>query len=191
MGANFGKKFEQDFAAEAKKAKEGKIFVHRLKDTDMSYSQRITTYYTPKNICDYFLFFEGKLYALELKTTTYKSISFDRKEDDNKMIRLHQINDLTNLLQYNNIISGFVFNFKDEEKNTEKVYFMSIQDFNNFVYNTDKSSINATDIVLNGGIPIEATCKRKWFSYNVDKMIDDIDKYVLSKEQEIGSDFYV
>ena len=98
MGTNFGKKFEQDFAAEAKRAKEGKIFVHRLKDTDMSYSQRITTYYTPKNICDYFLFFEGRLYALELKMTTYKSISFDRNEKDKKMIRFHQIQDLTNLL---------------------------------------------------------------------------------------------
>lgn len=190
MGINFGKKFEQDFASEAKKAKEGKIFVHRLKDSDMSYSQR-NTYYTPTNICDYFLFFEGRLYALELKTTTYKSISFDRNEKDKKMIRFHQIQDLTNLLQYDNVVPGFVFNFKDEEKNIEKVYFMYINDFNNFISNTDKSSINATDIVLNGGIPIEAVCKRKWFGYNIDKMIDDIDKYIISEEKEIGSDFYV
>ena len=68
---------------------------------------------------------------------------------------------------------------------------MYINDFNNFISNTDKSSINATDIVLNGGIPIEAVCKRKWFGYNIDKMIDDIDKYIISEEKEIGSDFYV
>ena len=36
---------------------------------------------------------------------------------------------------------------------------MRIEDFNEFVANTDKKSINAGDIVVYGGIPIETTKK--------------------------------
>ena len=60
---------------------------------------------------------------------------------------------------------------------------MRIEDFNEFVANTDKKSINAGDIVVYGGIPIETTKKRKWFTYNIDKMIEDIKEEFLREEE--------
>lgn len=180
---NMGKKFEQNFKTAVEQAKDGKIFIYRIKDTDTSYHHTETSKYTHENLCDYFMFYEGVLYALELKSTCYKSIGFELdKKKPQKMIKAHQIEGLAKLIPYENIIAGFIFNFRDEEREDEQTYFMRIEDFNEFVVNTDKKSINAGDIVTYGGIPVENEKKRKWFTYNVSKMIDDIKEEFIDKE---------
>lgn len=182
MTNNMGKIFEANFKTAVQKAKEGKIFIYRIKDTDSAYNHTATSLYTHDNLCDYFMFCQGVLYALELKSTCYKSIGFELDpQKPQKMIKAHQVNGLTKLIPYENIIGGFVFNFRDEDRDNEQTYFMRIEDFNEFACNTDKKSINAGDIVTYGGIPIESTKKRKWFTYNIDKMIDDIEKDFLRK----------
>ena len=177
-----GKKFEENFKTAVLQAKEGQVFIYRIKDTDTSYNHTETSKYTHNNLCDYFMHYNGVLYALELKSTCYKSIGFELDpEKPQKMIKAHQIEDLTKLIPYDGIVAGFVFNFRDEDRGNEQTYFMRIEDFNEFVHNTDKKSINAGDIVVYGGIPIENTKKRKWFTYNVNKMIDDIEEEFLKK----------
>lgn len=93
------------------------------------------------------------------------------------MIKLHQINSLVNLAQYEETQAGFVFNFRDEKEGhpyTEDTYYMSIQNFSNFFNSTDKKSINKLDIVQNGGIIVEAKQRRKLYNYNAEKMLSDI-----------------
>lgn len=180
---NMGKIFEKNFKTAVQQAKNEQIFIYRIKDTDTSYNHTEKSKYTHENLCDYFMFYDGVLYALELKSTRYKSIGFELDpEKPQKMIKAHQVEGLTKLIPYENIMGGFIFNFRDEERNHEQTYFMRIEDFNVFASNTDKKSINAGDIVINGGIPIECTKKRKWFTYNIDKMVDDIKEEFLGKE---------
>lgn len=183
MVNNMGKIFEANFKTAVQKAKDENVFIYRIKDTDSAYNRTTTSQYTHENLCDFFMFYHGVLYALELKSTCYKSIGFELEpKKPQKMIKSHQINGLTKLIPYENIVGGFIFNFRDEDRGNEQTYFMRIEDFNEFAYNTDKKSINTGDIVTYGGIPIESIKKRKWFTYNIDKMIDDIEKYYLGKE---------
>ena len=184
MANNMGKIFEANFKTAATKAKDGQVFIYRIKDTDSSYNHTETSLYTHKNLCDFFMFYEGILYALELKSTCYKSIGFEADPTKpQKMIKSHQIKGLSGLIPYKNIVAGFLFNFRDEDRELESTYFMRIEDFNEFVANTDKKSISAGDIVIYGGIPVETIKKRKWFTYNIDKMIDDIEKEFVKREE--------
>lgn len=178
MGTSFGKVFERKFFESVKEAKNGEIFIYRIKDTDSTYNPTETSKFTTSNVCDFFVLWNGVLRALELKSTTYKSISFetDLSVPQTKMIKAHQIKDLNKLSQYKDITSGFLFNFRDEENMTEKVFYMSIQNFNEFAYNTDKKSINATDIVLYGGFPIKAVKRRKWFTYDIERLLEVTEK---------------
>ena len=182
---NVGKIFERNFKEAVKIAKEGQIFIYRIKDTDSSYNHTATSKYTNENLCDYFMFYEGDLYALELKTTCYSSISFETEDNNSRrMIGLHQIKGLTKLVSYQGIIAGFVFNFRNEEKEEEETFFMRIEDFNKFTKESGKKSINKSDIVVYGGIPIESRKKRVNFTYNIERMIKDIKKNFLCKEGE-------
>lgn len=120
---------------------------------------------------------DGNIFFLEMKSTKYKSFSFQRTEEDDGMIKLHQINSLVNLGQFEESQAGFVFNFRDEKEGhayTEDTYYMSIQNFSDFFVSTDKKSINKLDIVQHGGIIIEAKQRRKLYDYNVKKMLSDI-----------------
>lgn len=180
---NVGKIFEKNFKEAVKTAKNGEVFIYRIKDTDSSYNHTATSKYTNENLCDYFMFYEGIFYALELKTTCYPSISFETENNNSrKMIGLHQIKGLTKLVPYQGIIAGFVFNFRNEEKEEEETFFMRIEDFNRFTKESEKKSINKGDIVIYGGIPIESRKKRKNFTYNIDQMIEDIRKDFLEED---------
>ena len=181
---NVGKIFENNFREAVKSAKNGEIFIYRIKDTDSSYKHTDTSRYTTKNICDFFMYYKGILYALELKSTSYKSFSFELdKNKPRKMIDVYQIEKLRELTKFKGIVPGFVFNFRNEEESNEDTYFMRIEDFSEFVNNNEKKSINKSDIVVYGGIPIESKKKRKNFTYNIDKMINDIENEFINKRK--------
>ena len=185
---NVGKIFEKNFKEAVKIAKEGQIFIYRIKDTDSSYHHTDTSKYTSKNICDFFMYYEGILYALELKSTAYNSFTFELdKNKPRKMIDAYQIDKLSEISCFCGVMPGFIFNFRNEEKGEEDTYFMRIEDFNTFVQNNTKKSINKSDIVVYGGIPVVSIKKRKYFTYDIDKMLDDIRTEFLEKECE-GND---
>ena len=177
---NAGKFFERAFADSAKN--DG-IFCYRLKDTDLSFNGNSVSKYTPSNLCDYFLFGnvdennnKGNLYAIECKSTKYMSMSIEagsEKTSGNKMIRSTQIQNLIKLSFYDGIESGFVLNFRDEDRNLDDTYYISIRDFVKFLDETNKKSINKTDCELRA-VKIESKIKRTHYSYNVKKMIEDI-----------------
>lgn len=170
MGTNkAGKDFEKNIKAEAQK--QG-LWNFRIKDSDLSFCNG-NSKFTTKNIGD-FLFFDCEkrtLFLIECKSTHYKSISFDREDGDNKMIKLHQIKSLTDNQQYENVESIFLFNFREEDEFNniinEDTYIMSINDFNNFYCESDKNSINKLDIISHNGVRINQEKKRKFFTYEI------------------------
>lgn len=171
---NDGKKFERHWKECAEKAG---IFTLRISDSDMSFHQNkdLRSRFTQKSPFDDLHYYKGKLFCLELKHTKHKSISFQRTPDDSDgMIHSHQINSLVNTAQYEGVYAGFIFNFREEDPLQEYTYYMSIEDFSNFIVNTPKKSINKLDIVQNGGVIVESTKKRTQFNYNVESLFNKL-----------------
>lgn len=176
--AGEGKKFERMFKDSA--TKQGILCV-RFNDSDMSYNlnKELRSRFTAKNPADFFIYKYPYVFFLEMKSTKYKSMSFERDEYDSGMIHLTQIQSLSNLVLYEPVRAGFVFNFRnenDDEVYSEETFYMSIQNFNSFYCNTDKMSINKKDILSNGGFLIEARQRRKYYDYNVNMMLLEINE---------------
>lgn len=140
-------------------------------------NKELRSRFTIQQPCDFIMHYSGNIFFLEMKSTKYKSITFQREEDDEGMIKLHQINALVNLGMFEEAQAGFVLNFRDEREGhpyIEDTYYISIQDFSNFYESTTKKSINKLDVVQNGGVIVEAKQRRKLYDYNAKKMLSDI-----------------
>ena len=139
---NVGKIFEDDFV----KSLPDYVKSHRLRDSAQAFGGSDTLRFSAKNPFDYILWDSRKhvLYALELKTVTGKSISFERSEKDKKrVIHYHQIKGLNDWNKYSGIICGFIIEFRD----IPKTIFLDIDTFNALVKAINKSSFTIKDIV--------------------------------------------
>lgn len=168
---NEGKRFEEDF----KNSAPDYLWIHRLRDSAQSFNKNKDTNFAWDNECDFFAFDDNAriLYCLELKSTKYKSISYQMDENDNssRMIKWHQIESLTKFSKFKNIKSGLILNFRDEKNDMQRTYFMDIRDFNKVKDSNDKHSINEIDIVLNGGVKISGSKKRVRYRWELDSFL--------------------
>ena len=180
--ANKGKKFENNFKESALKYE---LFIIRLNDTELSFMRNRESRFTPTNPCDFICFKNGKLFMLELKSTEYNSIPIQRiPTEEPKMIKAHQINSLIKYSEYKGVNCGFVLNFREKDSLEEETYYISIQNFSNFLVERDKKSINKLDVVQYGGIKVEQQLKRTQYLYNVDKMLSDIINQNIQESKE-------
>lgn len=168
---NSGKQFEKDFFSSIPSY----CYVHRLKDSAQSYNNSEFTRFTWDNECDFFIW-DGNariFYAVECKSTKYKSMSVQLNKEDksSKMIKLHQIESLKKISEYDGAIAGFCFNFRDEKNDTERLYFMNIIDFNKMMKNINKASFNEIDICLHNGVKILGNKKRVHFNWDIDSFL--------------------
>ena len=176
MALNSGKQFELDFSSSIPSY----CFTYRLKDTAQSYNNSKQTRFTWNNMCDFFIYdsISRLFYAIECKSTKYKSMSFqsNKYDDSSKMIKYHQIESLTNILKYNGIVSGLILNFRDEKNNVERTYFQSIEDFNRMTKEINKTSFNELDLILYNAIKIAGEKKRIHYRWNIDDFLKKISK---------------
>ena len=84
------------------------------------------------------------------------------------MIHKNQILSLIEIGKYDNTISGFFFNFRDEEHNMERTYFQNIDMFMKMYRNIGKWSFNDIDLLLYGGIKIDGEKKRVNYRWDLD-----------------------
>ena len=168
---NAGKIFEEDFS----KSAPDYCFVHRLNDTAQSYNNSNETKFAWNNKCDFFIFDTNKrlFWTLELKSTKYLSFScqLSEEEDDNKMIKFHQIKSLREMSKYNNILSGFILNFRNEDIGEQETYFLHIKDFDRMMSDIGKKSFNKKDILKYNAVKIDGRKKRVRFSWNIDNFL--------------------
>ena len=94
----------------------------------------------------------------------------DENDDKNANIQWHQIEGLTKASKFDNVISGFLCNFR-LDNGEQLLYFLNIEDFNRFRNDVNKRSINIMDIVLYGGIKIDGTKKRINYKWNLDEFL--------------------
>lgn len=163
MIKNAGKKFEEDF----KKSIPNDVYYERLKDSTGAWfnQDNENVRFTSKQPYDAFIFKSPFLFTLELKSTISTSFSFTGKSPN---IKDHQINSLLKSHEYENIISGFIFNFR---RNND-TYFLRINNFLNFKNNTTKCSLNLNDIIINDGVKIQARLLRTRYRYDVKHFVN-------------------
>ena len=172
MAKNVGKIFEEQF----KISVPNYCLLQRLNDSPQAFKQSNLTRFTRENPCDFFLFdsIAHILYCLELKTTKNKYMTFediDSEEQQNKMIHKHQILSLLEFSKFDNVMSGFIFNFRDEIHNMERTYFQDAESFNKMCKSINKSSFNEMDLILNGAIKINGIKKRVKYTWNIDEFL--------------------
>lgn len=168
MAKNVGKLFEEDWSNSVPQD----CFELRLKDSAQSYNENKETKFAWQNPYDYILFNGEKLFCLELKSTCQKYMSFqtDKNDKSSKIIKWHQIEELTKASKYKNVVAGFILNFRisDDEQVT---YYFSIQDFNKMKSEINKKSFTIIDAVLYGAKRIQGNKKRTRWRWVADEFI--------------------
>lgn len=161
ISQNEGKKFESDL----KLSVPNTCWLYRLRDNASSFANGTNTRFTSSNICDFILFddMSKTLFLLECKSTKRTSVSLS-------MIRDNQIKGLKEAGKHK-LVSGFLINFRNEKNDT---YFISIDNFSVMIDNVGKKSFNIKDLENFGAFKIESTKKRTRYTYNIQKMINEL-----------------
>lgn len=165
---NSGKAFEEDFKASIP----GFCLLQRLNDAPQVFSQSNLTRFTVKQPCDFIMFDTERqeLHFLELKTTKFKSMTFEdvnEKNPQNRMIHKHQILGLRERTKYANVRCGFLFNFRDEKSGIEKTYYQNIDSFEDMVAHIGKASFNETDLNIYHGKRIHGEKKISRYRWDI------------------------
>jgi penicillin-binding protein-related factor A (putative recombinase) len=174
---NPGKEFEEQLK---QSAKDQNIFFYRIKDVNPLFLKPNAK--VSQNNFDSFIYKKPNLFPVELKSTAQKSISFEEK-----IIKKHQIQALKEADEYDGLIAGFIFNFREYDNFT---VFIHIKDFleiqylsqkqiseHRFKNKLNKSSIGL-DICKEVGIEIKHYKKKVKYHYYVSQLLDQlIEKY--------------
>lgn len=174
MSSNPGKIFEECF----KKSVPESCMVIRIPDPPQSFKQSNALRFSPKNPCDYIVYSseDGRLWCLELKTTSGTSIGFediDGYDKTKRMIKSHQIKSLLEFSKFNGVVAGFLFNFRHFEGQPnyiETTYFMEVNVFKSMCDKINKKSFTELDAILNGAIKVKGIKKRVKFSWDIDEL---------------------
>ena len=182
---NKGKIFESDLSVSFPDY----CMKHRLRDSAQSFTTHSDTRFSWDNECDFFLF-DTKvrlLYAIECKTTKFKSMNWESKEEyeqnklakksTTKLIKYHQIKSLNGFADYDNVVPCFILNFRNEGLNEQRTYFMHIDNFMKMIETINKKSFDEIDIIQNGAIKINGQRKRTRYTWDMDEFLS---KYSLN-----------
>lgn len=176
---NKGKIFEEDFIKSVPKH----CYLHRIKDTSQSYQKSENTKFTRNNPCDFFMFdtINRLFYAIECKSTKSKSMNYQTNKDDDssKMIKYHQIESLKKISNFNGTVAGLLLNFRNDDTNLQRTYFIHINDFENMRRKLDKKSFNEMDLILNKAIKIQGNKKRTRYSWDIEEFLNSNNETVL------------
>ena len=164
--SNIGKVFEQNW----RKSVPDNIFYYRPPDSAQSFGTNTNLRFSAKSPCDCFMFNGKVLYTLELKSVGTKSISFEREKTDTGVIHKHQIDNLLKFSTYENVISGFLFDFRL----SDITYFCMVEEFVSMINNLDKKSFNEKDLLeWCNPIKIEKRKLKVNYRYNVGKFLEE------------------
>lgn len=164
MAKNVGKIFETQW----KNSAPTYALIYRLPDAATSFGSNTNIRFSRKNPFDYLMFDSRNrlLYALELKSVSGKSISFERSKEDHGVIHYWQIEGLAEWNQFDGVIGGFVIEFRD----VEQTIFIDIESFKELTQIIPKKSFTLHDLDTYGitFYPIIQTKRRTRFSYDID-----------------------
>lgn len=170
---NTGKIFEDDFKNSIDK---DRCLLIRLNDQPQVFAK--TAKFSLKPPCD-FILYDSKtnlLIPLELKTTKYKSISYEDINEENPknaMIHKHQLEKLLKFSKYNGVEAGLLLNFRAEDENIQRTYYISIQNFLDMCGKINKKSVNEIDLINIGkAVNIDGVKKRTRYVWDINQLLD-------------------
>lgn len=166
---NTGKQFEDDI----KKSVPHEVLLYRLPDAAQSFGGGNKLRFSLKNPFD-FLAWDSRshrLFALEMKTVSGISISFEREPGQSGVIHYHQIQGLKDWNQYDGITCGFIIEFRK----IATTVFLDIAEFENLIARIDKKSISFRDIteLQIPHIIIPQRKLRTRYRYDLDALLKD------------------
>ena len=173
--SNSGKIFEDDFKSSIDK---DRCLLLRLNDQPQSFSK--TAKFSLKPPCDFVLYDSiTKLFVpLELKTTKYRSMSYEDINEENPntaMIHKHQLEKLLEFSNYNGVKSGLLLNFRTEETNIQRTYYISIQNFLDMCKKINKKSVNEIDLInVGNAVKVDGLKKRSRYLWNINSLLDKL-----------------
>lgn len=173
---NAGKIFEEDIKNSIDKSRS---LIIRIPDPPQSFTKRADTAFSVKNPCD-FIVFDSKtriLFPMELKSTKFKSMSFESKDekDTSKMIKLHQIEGLLKYSKINYVIPCFILNFRDEKNKMQRTYCAPINNFVDMMEKLGKKSFNEIDLINNGVLKVFGEIKRTRYRWGLNSIFDTLE----------------
>lgn len=151
-----GKIFETYFRRSIPK----EVYFYRFKDGTSSWDGGKARFQV-KNIADCELFYNGKLFILELKSTKGKSLPY-------KNIRQSQIDELSRASEYKDIICGFVIDFSE----LNECYFIKISQFNEYKNKASRNSL-PIDYLRENAVKIGVELIRKHKRYAVSDILGE------------------
>lgn len=173
--SNSGKVFEDDFRSSIDK---DRCLLIRLNDQPQSYAK--TARFSLKPPCDFILYdSQTKLFVpLELKTTKYRSMSYEdinEENPNNAMIHKHQLKKLYEFSNYDGVRSGLLLNFRTDETKIQRTYYISIQNFLDMCKKINKKSVNEIDLLNVGkAIKVNGTKKRSRYIWNINELLNSL-----------------
>lgn len=158
---NEGKKFENDI----KSSIPNTCWIYRLRDNASSFAGGENTRFTSSNICDYILLDDKTrtLVLIECKSTKNTSVTIT-------MLRDSQIKGLQEASKHN-LVAGLLINFRNKNNDT---FFLLIDEYLDMMESINKKSFNIKDLENIGAIRVENTKKRTRYSYNIQKLLEEI-----------------
>lgn len=171
---NYGRRLEDDVQ---KSCKEQNIFFHNIRDVFLPPDVRRRVR-LPQQSYDCIMFHNKVLFPMELKTTKNKSISFAEA-----IIKQHQIDNLLEASKFENVIAGFLFNFREQPNN--HTFFIPIERFveyqniaQNQLEHTYVSRVNQQsipiDICREIGYEVKAELKQVNYRYYMSDLLDTV-----------------
>lgn len=171
---NVGKKFE----SAVKQAIPPHCLIIRIPDPPQSFKKSDALRFSPQNPCDYIVYNseDGKLWCLELKTTSGTSMGFENIDGSDKtkrMIHAHQTKSLLEFSKFNGVVAGFLLNFRHFEGKPnyiETMYFFEVNKFQAMCDKLNKKSFTEADAILNGAVKVSGVKKRVRFTWDMDTL---------------------
>ena len=173
--SNSGKVFEDDFKNSVDK---DRCLLLRLNDQPQVFSK--SAKFSLKPPCDFVLYdsLTRLFLPIELKTTKYRSMSYEDINEENPanaMIHKHQLEKLLEFSKYNGVKSGLLLNFRTEETNLQRTYYISIQNFLDMCQKINKKSMNEIDLInIGSAIKVDGTKKRSRYAWDISGLLNKL-----------------
>lgn len=181
MATNNGKRFEHNIKASCEK--QGILFERFVDSMKFGGHDSGVTRFTPDSPCDGFIYWNGILTYLELKTACTGSISFNNPPDvqywerAKPSIKSHQVKTLLSRKEFNGVEAGLLVEFSDRETKTQKIpggtFYIDIGDFFMWAVQSGKKSMNVKDAELIG-LPVSKKMKKVNADYDIERMLKEI-----------------
>lgn len=181
MAVNKGKRFEQNIKSSCEK--QGILFERFVDGNKWGGGNAESIRFTPDSPCDGFIYWNGHVVYLELKTAQTGSISFNQpptiqqKDKMKPSIKAHQVKNLIERMRYDGVNSGLLVEFSDRETKTQIVkggcFYISIDDFYSWSIQCGKKSMNVKDAEIIG-LPVIKKMKKVNADYDIERMLKAI-----------------